>query len=585
MEDCGFSLENRTVIVDTNSPNIIINRPQIIEDIGYFNGNETLNWSVSDTNLDSIWWEYNGTNTTLYGAENSTSFTLADNLFNGTLWANDTVGNTNSSFIEWEYNVFVNNETYSEQTYGTSYETFEVNFNYDSGKWGLVEASLWYNGTEYVGINGVSGNNAIFSKEIQIPTSATSINNSFHWVVSLTNGTGTYNFNITEHNQTVNPIVLHICDETYNITTLNFTLKEEGTFSLLNGSLDATFDYWGGGDGSIFQEYSFSNVSENYNYAFCIAPAYAEFITDATISYYKDGYDRREYLLNDYTINNQTENINLYLATTASTDIFTFTVRDENDDTVQDAIINIQRWDIGTNNFYTVGMVKTAADGTGIINMRLNDAWYRYQVLYEGTLYLTTEPVKESSTTRTLNINLAAANPYDQFDEIDYSLTYNNQTNVTIFTYADTTGAVQTGCLKVLEMTGLGNIGVYYSCVESTSGTLSYEINDTGTYVIRAIFRLTSEYDSVEKVVDEIIRQGTPERFVIIGKFGSVISLLLTGTAAALGIAAASIPLGLGLIVTSLIFENLMGWVNLTTTVLYSLISIVILIAINLRRR
>ncbi len=94
-----------------------------------------------------------------------------------------------------------------------------------------------------------------------------------------------------------------------------------------------------------------------------------------------------------------------------------------------------------------------AADGTGIINMRLNDAWYRYQVLYGGTLYLTTEPVKESSTARTLNIDLAAANPYDQFGEIDYSLTYNEDTNITIFSYADTTGAVQVGCLRVLEMT------------------------------------------------------------------------------------------------------------------------------------
>jgi len=582
---CSYSTENRTISIDTTFPSITINQPTAIENIGYYNKNETLNWSISDTNLGNIWWEYNNTNTTLYGTENTTEFILAIIPFNGTLWANDSVGNVNSTFIEWEYNIFVNNETYSEQTYGSSYETFIINLNYDPIKWELIEGNLWYNNTEYTGTDGASGDNVIFSTEIQIPTSATSLNNSFYWIIALTNGTGTYYFNITEHNQTVSPIILHLCDATYNITTLNFSLKEEGTFNFLNGSLEATFDYWGGGDGSVFQEYSFSNASENSNYAFCIAPAYAEFITDATISYYKTGYDRREYLLDDYTINNQTENITLYLSTTASTDIFTFTVRDENDDTVQDAIIRVQRWDIGTNNFYTVGTISMAADGTGIINMRLNDAWYRYQVLYGGTLYLTTEPVKESSTARTLNIDLAAANPYDQFGEIDYSLTYNEDTNITIFSYADTTGAVQVGCLRVLEMTGLGNNEVYYSCVESTSGTLSYEINDSGTYIIRAIFRLNSDYGGVEKVIDEIIRQGTPDRFVIIGKYGSVISLLLTGTAAAIGIAAGSIPLGLGLIMASLVLEGLIGWLNISSAVLYGLISIVILIALNLKRK
>jgi len=584
--DCGVALENRTIGLDTDNPQVTINIPQTTEDIGYYNVNQTLNWSIVESNFDSAWYNYNGTNITIYGANNETSFELDGTDYNLTFWANDTLGNINETFLEWSYTLFVNNETYSAISYGSSFESFEINLNYDSSSWGLIEGSLWYNTTSYVGSDGASGDNAIFSTEIQIPTNASIVINPFYWTIALTNGTGTFYFNITEHNQTINPIVLQFCNATINTTTLNFTLKEAGTFDLLNGSLEATFNYWGGGDGLIYQTYSYTNQTDNNtNYAFCIDPIYAEFVTDATISYYKEGYDRREYLLSDYTLNNVTENINLYLTTTASTDIFTFTVRDENDDIVPGATIRIQRWDIGTNNFYTVGMVYTSADGTGIINMRLNDAWYRYQVLYNNILYLTTEPVKESSTSRTLNIDLATTNPYDQFEEIDYSLTYNNQTNVTIFTYADTTGAIQIGCLRVLEMTGLGNTEVYYSCVESTSGTLSYEINDSGTYIIRAIFRLTEAYDSVEKVIDEIIRQGTPERFTIIDKFGSVISLLLTGTSATIGIAAGSIPLGLGLIIASLIIVNLLGWLNITSTVLYGLLSIIILIALNLRRK
>jgi hypothetical protein len=217
--------------------------------------------------------------------------------------------------------------------------------------------------------------------------------------------------------------------------------------------------------------------------------------------------------------------------------------------------------------------------------MRLNDAWYRFKVNYNDKLYLTTEPRKESGTSRILSISLTAANPYKKFEDIDYSLTYNEDTNVSVFTYADITGSVATGCLQVLKTEGDGNTEVYYSCVQSTSGTLSHQIEDDGTYIIRAIFKLTSEFDSVEQVVDEIVRQGTSARFIIIDKFGQVISLILIGTAAVLGIAIGSIPLGLGLIGTTVVLVNLMGWLNISGSVLYGLISIIILIAINLRRR
>ncbi len=588
--DCGFALNNYSLSIDTVAPTISVESPTGTLDYGVIGNNETLNVTFTDTNLDSCRYNYNGTNITIGGCisgiRNSTEFILETNNFNMTIYTNDTGGNENSEFINWSYTILENSQTYSTTTTGTSYEDFTINFTYDSSAFGLSAASLWYNGTEYVGTNGGSGDTVEYSSNIQVPTNAAEIDYTFYWTIALTNGSGTYYWNSSETNQTVSPIVLSICGGAYTTPTLNFTLKEEGTFDLLNGSLEATFDYWSGGDGSIHQTYSFSNTTDNNtNYQFCISPSNAEFITDATISYYKTGYDRREYLLDDYTINNDTEDINLYLLSTATTDIFTFTVQDENNNPVKGATIRVQRWDIGTDNFYNVGMVYTSDDGTGIINMRLNDAWYRYQVLYEGTLYLTTDPVKEAETTRLLQISLTGDNPYLKFNDIDYSLTYSNVTNVTIFEWADTTGAVQTGCLKVIKLEGTGTTEMHYSCVESSSSALSYEIPDDGSYIIRAIFRLTSEYDSVEKIIDELVIQGTGERFRIMGSFGQVISLLLIGTAGAIGIAAGNLLLALGLIVAALITVFLFGWLNIQPTVLYLIISIVLIIAINLGKK
>jgi len=481
---------------------------------------------------------------------------------------------------------YEHSQSYSASSYDTASETFDINLSYSPSSYTVISANLYYNGSEYVGVKTGTGTNVLFSTTFQLPSNGIIVEQEFYWTIALTNGSGTFYYNSTFNNQSVSPMLIQFCDDTYNVTALNFTLKEESTFLNLNGSLEATFDYWISGTGEVSQTYSFSNMSDgNTHFQFCISPGDKTFKTDAVISYLKTGYDRREYLLENYTISNETEEIALYLSTTDSTDMFTFTVKDENQDIVPGAFIRVQRWDIGTDNFYTVGMIETSSDGTGIINMRLNDAWYRYQVLYDNQLYLTTDPVKESTTSRTLNIDFATENPYNQFEEIDYSLTYNEETNTTTFTFADTTGAVQIGCLKIIKMNGLGNTEIYYSCVESTSGALSYEINDSGTYTIRGIIRLTSEYGSVEKVIDEIIRQGDADKFVIMGRFGSVISLLLVGTMAMIGIAAGSIILGLGLILVTLILVNLIGWLNISAGVIYGLVSIMILILLTLRRK
>ena len=501
------------------------------------------------------------------------------------IFHSDTAGILEYLGLVFNNNGFIENSiTYNSNSYETATETLSLNITYDNIKYRTIETSLWYDGTEYISTEVGSGSTLLFNNEISIPLTDTITNHSFYWTLKLTDNTGTVSYNTTSNNQTVTPIFFGLCNVTYTTHALDIDIKEEGTFDDLNGTLEFSADYCLG-DGTIKKPFTFSYLENDTNsYDFCISPTDKTFYIDDIISYTAEDYERRDYFLTNAEISNATMNLSLYLAATTTTDIFTITVQDENNNPVEGAFVNVERWDIGTNNFYTIGIVKTTSDGSGIINMRLNDAWYIFQVSYNDKLYLTTEPRKESGTSRVLNINLAASNPYSEFGNIDYSLTYNEDTNVSVFTYSDITGAVATGCLKVLKVEGNGTTEVYYSCVQSSSGKLSYEIEDDGTYIIRAIFRLTSDYDNVEQVVDEIIRQGTSVRFAIIGKFGQVISLMLIGTAAILGVAIGSIPLGLGLIGTSLVLVNLLGWLNITGLVLYGLISIIILIAINLRR-
>lgn len=492
------------------------------------------------------------------------------------LWASD----TNFTF---SIGATIDNETYDNETYETDSNIFSINITLFEGVV-LHAAYLYYDAVRYIGdISDLGNNKYSMNRTLDISLiNGEAENRPFHWSFIYTSPVQKTQNN-TIKNQTVYPIFFGLCNATYTTHALDISIKEEGTFDDLNGTLEFASEYWLGG-GTITKDFTYSYLgNDTSSYDFCISPN-RTFNIDDIISYTSEGYDRRDYFLDNAELSNATMNLSLYLLLTSETDIFTITVQDQDSKPVEGAFVNVQRWDIGTNNFYTVGIIKTTSDGTGIINSRLNDAWYRYQVTYNSILYLTTEPVKEAGTSRILKINLAEANPYDRFRDIDFSLTYDNITNISVFTYSDTTGAVAIGCLKVLKMEGNGTTEVYYSCVESSSGTLSYEIDDDGTYIIRAIFRLSATYGSVEQVVDEIIRQGTSIRFVTIGKFGQFISLMVVGTASMMGVAIGSIPLGLGLIAMSLIIVNLLGWLNITGSVLYGIISIIILIAINLRR-
>jgi hypothetical protein len=231
-------------------------------------------------------------------------------------------------------------------------------------------------------------------------------------------------------------------------------------------------------------------------------------------------------------------------------------------------------------------MIKTGDDGKGIINLRLNDAWYRYQVVYNNIVYLTTTASKETATSRTLRIFLTQINPYLQFNNIAYTLTFNNVTNAFVLTYGDTTGSVEIACLKVSQIENNEVTPVSTTCVQSSSGTVSYSVMGNGTFVGEAEFRLNSIYSNAKTTLQKVFAViGLPARFTTMGTFGYVAALLLIGTLAMIGVASGSIILGLVLVIAGSIFSFLLGLLNLGGVVLYSLAGIALVIGFISSRR
>jgi hypothetical protein len=301
------------------------------------------------------------------------------------------------------------------------------------------------------------------------------------------------------------------------------------------------------------------------------------------LSYYKTGYDRREYFFDNATINNITQNINLYLLPTSISDLVTFQVLDENDAPVEDAFIYIQKWNIGENTFSVVNILNTNEEGRATTNLKLNDLFYRYIVVYNGVTYLTTPAAKEVQTSRLLRIVINPLPDYSTFGSVSTTLTFSNSSNITSLVYTDTSGSVAQGCLKITLNSGEV---IFYDCVDGVSGSVTYQIAQNGSFVASSIITLVASEGSISKVVDVLfIKIGLAERFEVIGRYGQAISFVLIGTAALIGVSLGSIPLGLVLIIAAGTFTYMVGFLNLSTSMFLFISLIILIILTSIRRR
>ena len=411
----------------------------------------------------------------------------------------------------------------------TGTESFTIVFEQD-GDVTNPSATFVYDGGTYTTTRTTSGSEVNFTNSIDIPTSLNGTI-SFYWTVTFTNSTGTYSFNTSTSSQTVYNLTLEECvAPTLDGLTLNFTTYDSTNMTPVNSTLEATFQFYANsGSGDMIVEYLFSDTNENRsNYMYCLESGGLNVTVDAFITYGATDYDNREYIINDGIIGNFTQDIPLYLTQTALTDIVTITVQDQNYDPISGALVAIQRWNVGTNTYSTIGMLTTSSTGKGIMDLELYTTWYRAVVYVDGEIVEVTDVQKLSSTTWTITVNTGADNSYILFGDISHGLTFDNSTNITSFTWLDSSGYTNKGCLVVINQTNTGSETISNSCTESVSGTIDYQIVGDGTYTAYGVIYLTGYNTS--QIVDTLnIQLGTPEIIQTVSPYGKVISFLLLG--------------------------------------------------------
>jgi len=374
------------------------------------------------------------------------------------------------------------------------------------------------------------------------------------------------------------------------MTTLNFLTKDEEDSHLLNNTININLNYYPSiGSGSITKSFVYQNLSETTPYrSLCIYPENSELKITGVVSYKSTGYDTRSYYFDNVNINNISQDIDLYLALIANSDIVTFAVVDDYDRSVEGATIVIEKWDIGTDSYLIVNTINTDSEGKSSSNLILYETYYRFKVYYDGILYLTDGPAIVSTTTKNFKIYFEQQLDYSPFGNVVHSLVYNSSNNQTSFTWGGDNVNITQGCLTIKNITDPWDEKIIYdNCFSTAIGEISVIVNSPGTYNAYGTISILDENENIlSNVVDSIIfSNNKPERYEIIQTYGQAASFLIIGTVAVIGVAAGSIPLGFGLVTISLFLINWIGFLDLRA-ILWSLVSlIIVMIVVSIRRK
>lgn len=502
--NCGFGKDNQTFGINTANPIISINAGSGVQSYGSLSINHTINYTISDSNLQTCWLNYNSINKTIpctSGSQNTTNFALQSGVYNAIIYANNSVGGLSNLSFNWSYVLLENSQTYSSSTTETSSESFAINITYNSALWSGIIANLIYNNTDYSGIVSGTGDNKIFSRTIQIPAVASQENKTFYWMIGLSNTTGIYYYNSTSNNQTINKINFGVCAGSLNIIVLNFTAVNETTLiKIYNFSFAGTFEIWKSG-GVLASTVSTINTSVIDNLQLCISEN-TTYKINADIDYSKTGFADRSYYIRSGDISNITNNIKLYLLETGSATSIIINTKDKYLTNLKNHLVKILRYYPGYGAYYLVETSKTDDFGNAIIKAHEEDVDYRIQIENStGYQIYSSNPMRIICTATPCSLNFITGltehivQELIDFSNIQYTLTWNNNTGYANFEFSDSTGLTQSMRFVVVKLTGYGEV-ILPGCnniIIGSAGVSTCYIgsNATGEYLAR-VYRTAS---------------------------------------------------------------------------------------------
>ncbi len=266
---------------------------------------------------------------------------------------------------------------------------------------------------------------------------------------------------------------------------------------------------------------------------------------------------------------------------TADSTTFILQVQDKNLIAVDDALIFIQKFYPGDGIFRTVQIAKTDDNGKTVGFFEVDTVLYRFIIVKNNVVLLTTEPGKISPETSPLTLiftlgeglsNLGSS--FGNFTNLFTNLSVDRDTNVVTYTYIDTSGTTQFGRLLVDQ--ALGATTTTICNINSTQASATLLCNVTGfngTVIAKSFISRSPEVNTglISFVTNTLV--GT---LGILGVFFGIFIIMVAGGAFVIGL----IP-GIVAVNAAVIITNLTGLVSFGALYIFAMLGIsAIIIAI-----
>lgn len=488
-QENDFDIVSSTFTVDSNAPIVNITPPFGTLDYWKMGENLTINFTVSDTSLDSCWYSWNKGTRNVTVPCTDTNFTLnVTSILNNsaTLYANDTAGNTNSIFRSWNYKIFEISKTYSSSTISGAIEEFKTNFTYNDSFTG-ISVLLNYNNTNYSMSTSDTGFTREYTKKLTIPSVETLTNKTLYFIFALSNVTGTFYINSEENNQTINSFLIDNCT-TYTNTLLNFTMYDEDTLAEINGTIETNLNIYSYNTSNLVNSYNISfdhlttgssaiclaNITQNYSLAYEI-----KFYGNDSIYYKKYKTSQR------VTINNETLSQNLSLYNLKKTLGYPFKITVVGNllspTANRDLLVDVQKQYLAEDLFRSIESSVTDKEGKTIGHLIETSEVYNFIISYYGDTLGTFNNYKVQCTNPSLGqcaitLNLASAiagiEDFEDYGNIEQVFLLDPATDILYQTFSSTDGESKIVNSLVIRADGYGNTTICNTTSSGTSGTL-----------------------------------------------------------------------------------------------------------------
>lgn len=276
---------------------------------------------------------------------------------------------------------------------------------------------------------------------------------------------------------------------TYNFSllirdTFDLTFKNETSDTILNNQI-------------VYVEL----ISESYaaNYTTTNGSLIVSLLTPDTytIRYWIDPDVPREYYA---TLTSQSyQNLTLYVIDTDISSFYLPVVYNQNNQPFSSVQIQLLRYFVNSNSYKVVEMSTTDTNGQAVLRVVPNIINYKLLLSADGVT-LTTSPTKFTASTNTYVLSLTqnALTSIAALPSVGATLYYVNSTQTYVFTWADTSNIVTSGCLYVQKSNSTGSYEVNNQCENAASGSLIYTITDTNDTLYSATAKITTNTEFSE---------------------------------------------------------------------------------------